>query len=59
MIRLGLLPLLSSGGGINEPLRLDCPEPGANEPFLLSVGVFSLLTSIFGASGALISGTFV
>jgi hypothetical protein len=43
---------------MRDPLRLFEPEPGASEPFLASlVGVFSRMTSIFGVSGALISGT--
>lgn len=60
MIKLGRLPLPSSGG-INEPRRLDGPEPGANEPLRSDNGLFSRITSIFGAAistdGALISGT--
>lgn len=56
MIRLGLRP--NSSGGISEPRRLLVPLPGTREPFLLPVGVTSLMTSIFGVSGALISGTF-
>lgn len=59
IIKLGRLPL--SSGGINEPRRLDDPDPGARDPLRESpTGVFSRLTSIFGASGtgALISGNF-
>lgn len=56
MMRLGRRPC--SSGGMRDPRRLDVPDPGAREPFLESpVGVFSRMTSIFGASGALISGT--
>lgn len=56
MIKLGRRP--GSSGGINEPRRLDGPEPGANELFRSANGLFSRITSIFGAStGALISGT--
>lgn len=58
IIRLGLRPFPSSGG-IRDPLLLEDPDPGTREPFLLSVGVFSRMTSILGASGALISGTLV
>lgn len=57
MIKLGRLPRPSSGGGIRDPLRLDWPDPGTKDPFLSAAGDFSLITSIFGASGALISGT--
>lgn len=55
--KLGRRPI-SSPGGIREPLLLDGPEPGANEPFLSPSGLFSRITSIFGVSipGALISG---
>lgn len=56
MSKLGLRP--SSSGGMSEPRRLLVPLPGAKEPFLLPTGVTSLITSILGASGALISGTF-
>lgn len=60
MIKLGRLPLPSSGG-INEPRRLDGPEAGASEPLRSPNGLFSRITSIFGAAisndGALISGT--
>lgn len=56
MIKLGRR--LGSSGGINEPRRLDGPEAGANELFRSPNGLFSRITSIFGAStGALISGT--
>lgn len=53
MIKLGRRP--GASGGINEPRRLDGPEPGANESF--RIGLFSRITSIFGASGIMISGT--
>jgi len=56
MIRLGLRP--NSSGGISEPRRLPAPLPGAKELFLLPSGVTSLITSILGVSGALISGSF-
>lgn len=56
MIRLGLRP--NSSGGMREPRRLVEPLPGIKDPFLLPAGVTSLITSIFGASGALISGNF-
>jgi hypothetical protein len=56
MIRLGLRP--NSSGGISEPRRLPVPLPGAKELFLLPIGVTSLITSILGVSGALISGSF-
>lgn len=57
MMRLGLRPL--SSGGIRDPRLLDVPDPGAKDPLRESpVGVFSRMTSILGASGALISGTF-
>lgn len=46
-----------SSGGIRDPLRGE-PETGANELFLESPpGLRSLITSILGASGALICGT--
>lgn len=55
MIKLGRRP--GSSGGINEPRRLDGPD-GANELLRSPNGLFSRITSIFGAStGALISGT--
>ena len=58
-MRLGLLPFPSSGG-ISDPRRLDCPDPGTKELFRLSPsGVFSLITSILGVSGALIEGVLV
>jgi hypothetical protein len=57
-MRLGRL--CCSSGGIREPLRLDGPEPGASDPFRASAaGDFSRLTSILGASGALISGALI
>jgi hypothetical protein len=57
-MRLGLL--CCSSGGIREPLRLEGPEPGASDPFRASAtGDFSRLTSILGASGALISGALI
>lgn len=56
MIKLGLRP--NSSGGMSEPRRLLAPLPGAKEPFLLPTGVTSLITSILGVSGALISGNF-
>lgn len=54
MIKLGRRP--GSSGGINEPRRLDGPEPGANELLRSPNGLFSRITSICGAS-RLISGT--
>lgn len=56
MIKLGLRP--NSSGGMREPRRLLVPLPGTKEPFLLPTGVTSLMTSILGVSGALISGSF-
>jgi hypothetical protein len=57
-MRLGRL--CCSSGGTREPLRLDGPEPGASDPFRASAaGDFSRLTSILGASGALISGALI
>lgn len=59
MIKLGLLPPAASGG-MREPRLLEGPDPGTRDAFLESpVGVFSRMTSIFGASGALIEGTLV
>lgn len=55
MIRLGLRP--SSSGGMREPRRLLPPLPGTSEGLRLPTGVDSLMTSILGASGALISGS--
>jgi len=43
---------------MSEPRRLPAPLPGAKELFLLPIGVTSLITSILGVSGALISGNF-
>lgn len=51
MIRLARLPIAS--GGMREPLLLPGPDPGSSD-FFLGSGVFSLLTSILGASGVLI-----
>lgn len=57
-MRLGRL--CCSSGGIREPLLLGGPEPGASDPFRVSAtGDFSRLTSILGASGALISGALI
>lgn len=53
MIRLALRPPAS--GGIKEPFLLPGPDPGSKD-FLRGSGVFSLTTSILGASGVLICG---
>lgn len=54
IIKLGRRPDESSGG-MSDPRRLGGPEPGANDP--LRSG--SRITSILGASGALISGALI
>ena len=56
MIRLGRRP--NSSGGMSDPRRLLAPLPGIKDALLLPTGVDSLITSILGASGALISGNF-
>lgn len=53
MMRLARRPIAS--GGINDPRLLVGPEPGSKD-FFLGSGVFSLTTSIFGASGVFICG---
>lgn len=53
MIKLARRPMAS--GGIKEPRLLPGPEPGSND-FFLGSGVFSLITSILGASGVFICG---
>lgn len=57
MSKLGRRLFISSGI-MSEPLRLDPADPGT-EVLRGCSGVRSRITSIFGVSGALISGCFI